>query len=188
MYQTDRGEYRTKESAFKQFRKSCLGKIVIALGVFVILLIIAALTKPSVNKMREKMEDNIRQSIWARDSINADGLDIFVSNIGHTFSSFSDPVTDEMRQRWDLFIASNDTSYYVHPFYTTMRIKSHYDQDDERCGIGIFGLVIPTVNFNRFVPRGGPWRNYENPTLYKGEESEEYFGTTTVEPFHWEGE
>jgi hypothetical protein len=99
MNQTENSEFRTKESPFKQFRRTCLGKIVIALGIFIILLIIAWITNPSEKKMIDEMDDNIKQSIWSRDSIEADDLDIFVSNIGHTFTHWSDSVTEDMKSR-----------------------------------------------------------------------------------------
>jgi hypothetical protein len=189
MHQTDRGSYRTNESAFKSFRHSCLGKIVILLGILVILLVIALITKPSSEKMKREMDDNIKQSLWSRDSINADGMDIFVSNIGHTFSHFdpSIPVTAEMRYRLDsLFFKYNDTVFYDHTFFQTMYVNNHLGRTPERCGIGVFGLVIPTADFNKFIPRDGDRKEFNAPLIQQGE-GEEYFGTTTVDVFHYEG-
>ena len=188
MEQMENGEFRTKESVFKQFRHTCLGKIVIALVIFVILLIIAWLTNPSDTKMRTEMEDNIKQSIWSRDSIEADGLDIFVSNIGHTFTHWSDSVTEDMKSRMHRFNNNNRKEYYDHTFFTTMHINCNFKGVDKRVGLGIFGMVIPLVDFNQFVPREGPLPNYDNPRLVGGGEGEEYFGTTTVDVFRWEGE
>ncbi|MBR1415663.1 MAG: hypothetical protein IJ570_07365 [Prevotella sp.] len=188
MYQNDRGSYRTNESTFKQFRHSCLGKIVIALAVLLLILFIAWLTNPSPKKMKAEMEDNIKQSIWSRDSINADAMDIFVSNIGHTFTSFDEEVTEDMKQRWKLFINSNDTTYYHHWFASSMYIRHRYDQRDVRCGIGIFGLVIPLVDFNKFIPRETPIPEYDDKPLIQGGDDEEYFGETHVDIFRYEGE
>ncbi len=189
MHQTDRGSYRTNESAFKKFRRSCLGKIVIALGVLVIILLIALITKPSDEKMKREMDDNIKQSLWSRDSITADGMDIFVSNIGHTFSHFdaSTPITKDMKYRLDsLFFKYNDTVYYNHAFFRTMFVNNHLGRTPERAGVGIFGLVIPTVDFNKFIPRDAERKEYNEP-LIKGGDNEEYYGTTTVDVFHYEG-
>lgn len=188
MNQNDSGSYRTKESPFKQFRHSCLGKVVIAAVIMLILLIIAWLTNPSPKKMKTEMEDNIKESIWSRDSINADAMDIFMSNIGHTFTSFSGEVTDDMKKRWKLFIDSNDTTYYNHTFFSSMYIHHRYDQRYERCGIGIFGLVIPTVDFNKFIPREVPLPDYDDKPLIQGGDGEEYFGETHVDIFRYEGE
>jgi hypothetical protein len=187
MHQTDRGEYRTKESAFKQFRHTCLGKIVIALGIFVLLLVLAWITNPSHKRMQEKMEDNIKESIWSRDSITADDMDIFVSCIGHTFTSFTDSVTDDMRNRWNLFIMYNDTAFYDHTFFSTMYVFNKLRSEHERCGVGIFGMVIPTADFNRFIPRDGERKEYNKPLIQQNVEEDPYFGETHVDVFHWEG-
>lgn len=189
MEQTENGEFRTKESAFKQFRHTCLGKIVIALVVFAILLIIAWLTNPSDMKMRTEMEDNIKQSIWSRDSIETDGLDIFIGNIGHTFTHWSDSVTTDMKDRMHRFNENNTVAFYDNTFFSTMRLSYRLkDVNDKLVGIGIFGMVIPLVDFNQFIPSETPMPNYDNPSLVGGGESEEYFGTTTVDVFRWEGE
>ena len=188
MNQTENSEFRTKESPFKQFRRTCLGKIVIALGIFIILLIIAWITNPSEKKMIDEMDDNIKQSIWSRDSIEADDLDIFVSNIGHTFTHWSDSVTEDMKSRLRRFNQNNKKDYYNHTFFTTMFINCNFKGVTKRVGLGIFGMVIPLVDFNQFVPREGPLPDYDNPKLIGGGDSEEYFGTTTVDVFRWEGE
>lgn len=188
MQQTENDEFRTKESAFKQFKHTCLGKVIIVLAIFVILLVIAWLTNPSEVKMRDEMEDNIQQSIWSRDSIEADGLDVFVSNIGHTFTHWSDSVTEDMKNRMRRFNNNNKKEYYDHTFFTTMHINCNFKGETKRVGLGIFGFVIPLVDFNQFVPREGPLPNYENPKLIQGGEGDEYFGTTTVDVFRWEGE
>ena len=57
------------------------------------------------------------------------------------------------------------------------------------CGIGIFGLVIPTDNFNRFLPREGPMRKeYNEPLIQQSRQDEEYYGETNVDIFRYEGE
>ena len=186
--QIENGEFRTKESAFKQFRHTCLGKIVIALVIFVILLIIAWLTNPSEMKMRTEMEDNIKQSIWSRDSIEADGLDIFVSCIGHTFTHWNDSVTEDMKSRMRRF-NQNPQYFYRNTFTSTMRLTCGFKGVTEKLvGLGIFGMVIPLVDFNQFVPREGPLPSHDDIRLIGGGEGEEYFGTTTVDVFRWEGE
>lgn len=188
MQQTENGEFRTKESPIKLFLHTCLGKIVLALVVFVILLVVALLTNPTDKKMRDEMEDNIKQSIWSRDSIEVDDLDIFVSNIGHTFTHWSDSVTIDMKNRMRRF-NTNTKIFERKTFYSTMRLTCGFKGVYEKLvGLGIFGMVVPLVDFNQFVPREGPLPNYDNPRLIQGGEGEEYFGTTTVDVFRWEGE
>ena len=196
MYQNDRGNYRTKESGFKQFRRSCLGQIVIALCVFAVLLVIAAITNPSYKSMKEGMEDNIKESIWARDSITADEMDIFMSCIEHTFTHFTDSVTVDMKKRWELFIANADTTgkkdnelgYRDHLFFTTLDARNNLNSQEVCCGLGIFGMVIPLVDFNKFLPREMPRVDYENKPLIKQSVPEEYYGETHVDIFRYEGE
>lgn len=186
MHQTDRGTYRTNESMFKQFRHSCLGKLVITLGILVVLLVIAAITNPSEKKMRNEMLDNIRQSIESRDSIEADWMDVCVSNIGHTFTH-ADSLPN--KERLALFNKYNEQEYYDHTFFSTMYVFNTLTSERVRCGIGIFGLVIPTDNFNRFLPREGPMRKeYNEPLIQQSRQDEEYFGETHVDIFRYEGE
>ena len=186
MYQTegDNSSYRTKESGFKQFRRSCLGKIVIAAGVFVILLIIAWLTNPSEKKMWTEMLDNIRQSIESRDSIEADWMDVFVSNIGNIFSKADG---EPNQARLDLFNKFNIQEYYDNTFFSTMHVYNSVRAQDEVCGIGIFGLVIPLANFNKFLPREGPMRTeYNQPLIEPSGNGDEYYGETNVDVFHYQ--
>ena len=185
--QTDNGSFRTKESGFKKFRHSCLGKIVIALGVLLILMIVAWLTNPSEKKMRAEMLDNIRQSIESRDSIEADWMDIFVSCIGHTFTNAEG---EPNKARLALFEKFNQQEYFDNTFFSTMHVYNSVKAVDECCGIGIFGLVIPIANFNKFLPREGPMRTEYNQPLIQPStgESDEYYGETDVDVFHYEGD
>ena len=184
MYQTeDNSSYRTKESGFKQFRRSCLGKIVMAAAVLVILLIIAWLTNPSEQKMRAEMLDNIRQSIESRDSIEADWMDIFVSNIGHTFTKADG---EPNKARLDLFNKFNQQEYFDNTFFSTMHVYNSVRAQDEVCGIGIFGLVIPVANFNKFLPREGPMRTEYNQPLIQPSGGDDYYGETNVDVFHYQ--
>jgi hypothetical protein len=197
MYQTDRGTYRTNQNMFKQFRQSCLGKIAIAMGIVVVLLIIAAISNPSYKKMKDGMEDNIKQSIWSRDSITADGMDIFMSNIGHTFSRFNDSVTTDMQRRWEMFISYADSTgkpgnglgYKSHLFWSTFNLRDNLRSEEVCAGIGIFGMVIPLVDFNKFLPREGPVIDYDNKPLIEHQGTDdEYYGETPVDIFRYEGE
>ena len=183
--QTDNGSYRTKESWFKQFRRSCLGKIAIAAGVLLLLMIVAWLTNPSEKKMRAEMLDNIRQSIESRDSIEADWMDILVSCIGNTFTKAS-PVPNETRLA--LFNKFNQQEYFDNTFFSTMHVYNSVKAEDEVCGIGIFGLVIPIANFNKFLPREGPMRTEYNQPLIQPStgDGEEYYGDDDVDVFHYE--
>ena len=183
MHQTDRGEYRKDKPAAKAFKR-----IGIVVGTLVVLLILAWLTNPTEKKMRDEMDDNIRQSIWSRDSINADGLDIFLSNVSHSFTHFSDSITNEMKNRWNRFEENNKKEYFRHTLFSTMYITCGFRGITTRCGIGIFGLVIPTVDFNQFIPPLPIYHDSIPSTSIQSPGDDEYYGTTTVDIFRWEGE
>jgi hypothetical protein len=45
-----------------------------------------------------------------------------------------------------------------------MNIYNSFQVGGERCGIGFFGLVFPTVNFNKYIIHDGPLRGeYSKP-------------------------
>ena len=46
-------------------------------------------------------------------------------------------------------------------------IISNFNSRGARAAVGIFGLVIPTVNFNDFVLRNGPIRKEYNQRIIK---------------------
>ena len=52
-----------KDGAAKEFTHSCLGKIIIVTVIAIILMIIAALTRPSDSMMVWQMEDNIHECL-----------------------------------------------------------------------------------------------------------------------------
>ena len=97
MNQTGNDNYRTNESVGNMFLHSCLGKLVIFLGILLILFIIAILTKPTDQEMRDEMNDNIMQCMEMNDSIRGDQIDDFVHNIGFIFTKAD---TTKVGQEW----------------------------------------------------------------------------------------
>jgi hypothetical protein len=153
MQQTDRGSYRTQESLGRQFRHSCLGQLIILAGIICALLFIAYLTVPNEETMMTEMDDNIRQCIEANDSIKTDWIDDAVNNVGYIFTHASDEPNKEIL---DNFNEYNKLEYYHHTFYATTLLRNNFKAEGIRVGVGIFGVVIPTVNFNDFLFRIGP--------------------------------
>lgn len=164
MNQQDRGSYRKKDSLVKEFRNSCLGRLIIAGVILAVLAVIAWLTKPSEQVMREEMIDNIRECIEANDSINTDWIDDAVNNVGYIFTSADSTVNQEMM---DAFNKYNRLEYCDHTLFATMRLYNNYRIEGVRCGYGIFGLVIPTVNFNDFLLRVGTMRKDYNQSIIR---------------------
>lgn len=171
----NRDSYRTHQSIFSQFKNSCLGRIVILAVILAILALIAFITCPSEEKMRTEMTDNIRECIEARDSINADWIDDAVNNIGYIFTTADSTAYGE--QLMATFFDYNQIEYHNHTLFSTMRLYNSFQVQGVRCGVGIFGLVIPTVNFNDFLLRSGPLRkDYNQPVIHNDMGDDTYMG------------
>ncbi len=152
----DNQSFRTKENIGQMFYHSCLGKFVILIGVLVVIAIIAILTVPSEETMRKEMTDDIRQCIQENDSIQRDQLDDALGNIMRIVTEADSTVDD--RALMNNFNKYNKLEIYKHTLYSTAYIHNNFRPEGTRVGIGIFGIVIPTVNFNDFLLRTGPMR------------------------------
>lgn len=177
MKQTDRGSYRTDESVSGMFYHSCLGKLII-LGLFVaFILFLANQTVPDEETMMNETTDNIYQCIAANDSIQRDWIDDAVSNVGNIFTQ-ADSLPDESTLK--NFYKYNRLEYHRHPFYATVLLFNNFRPNGVRAGVGLFGTVIPTVNFSDFLLRIGPIHKGYNQKLIEGPRmnrvDQEYFG------------
>ena len=153
MQQNNDRDYRTKETLAQQFYHSCLGKLIILLAVIGMGLFIAYLTVPDEDTMMTEMEDNIRQCIEANDSIKTDWIDDAINNIGYIFTSADSVPNQEIIDNFNQY---NKLQYYHHTFYAKTLLHNNFKPEGIRVGIGVFGIVIPTVNFNDFLFRLGP--------------------------------
>ncbi len=182
MYQNNRGSYRTNETLFGMFYHSCLGKIIILLAVLGALSVIAHFTRPSEKRMRAEMNDNIRQCIESPDSLHTDWMDDAVANIGYMFTTADSTVDTELMRNFNKY---NRLEYYRHWTFSSMYVFNNFNLEGARCGIGIFGLVIPTINFNDLILREGPVRkDYDKPLIEVN--SDEYLGSNPDPVFHGE--
>ena len=173
MQQTDRGNYRTHESLMHEFWHSCLGKLVFLAAFIGVILIIAAMTVPDEQTMEEEMTDNIRQCIEANDSIKTDWIDDAVNNVGYIFTHADSIPNQEILRNFNKY---NKLEIYPHTFYSTALLHNNFRPEGIRVGVGIFGIVIPTVNFNDFLFRIGPMhKGYDQKiiqrTVIKGSSS-----------------
>ena len=154
MNQPDRGTYNKKENVAQQFYHSCFGKFVILIGVLAVLALLALITVPSEEKMREEMRDNIRQCIQENDSIQGDQLDDAIGNVLHMFTSADTTALDnEPMANFDKY---NKLEIYRHNLFATAYVHNNFRPEGTRVGFGFLGFVIPTVNFNDFLLRVGP--------------------------------
>jgi len=182
MYQSDRGNYKKEESIMHMATHSCLGKIVILAIVLVVLLILASLTKPSVQTMQDEMMDNIVQCIQDNDSIKTDKIDDAIHNVGYIFTR-ADSVVD--LSVIEAFHKYNRLESYKHTFFSTSYIYNNIKPEGVRVGVGVLGFVIPTVNYTDLLLRTGPMHKGYN-TKIKTYVKEEYFGDNpSIEEYHY---
>ena len=165
MQQTPRGNFRTQESLSHQFLHSCLGKLVILAGICGVLLVVARFTIPDEETMMAEMTDNIRQCIEANDSIKQDWIDDAINNVGYIFTHADSIPNEEILGN---FYKYNKVEYHRHAFYATALLHNNFKPDGVRVGIGVFGVVIPTVNFNDFLFKIGPMhKGYDQKIIKK---------------------
>jgi len=149
MNQNGKEGFRTRKS----FTNSCLGKIAVLGAIVAGLLIVAHLTVPDRESMILETEDNIRQCIQANDSLQTDKIDDAINNIGYTFTHADSTFDAEV---WEAFNKYNRLEYHKHSFYATVHVRNNFRPQGTRVGVGIFGLIIPTVNFNDILLRVDP--------------------------------
>ena len=61
----------------------------------------------------------------------------------------------------------NRVEIYHHTFFSTSYIISNFNSSGARAAIGVFGMVIPTVNFGDFILRNGPVRKEYNQRIIR---------------------
>ena len=160
-----------KQSTAQQFTGSCLGKIIICAVICIILLIVAAITRPSDSYMRWQMEDNITECIAASDSIESDIIDDYVGNIGRIFTHADS--TDVNPELWETYRQLNKLEIYPHLLFKTARIINNIHPEGVRVGIGIFGIVIRGDYNQKLI-------NTPVPDMYTGD-------NPNIQPFHYKG-
>ena len=187
MNQTDRGNYHSQESIRRSFTHSCFGRIIILGGIACILLFLASISVPDKRTMTDEIEDDIRQCIMTHDSIQADGIDDAIGNIGYIFTH-ADSTFDQ--KDWENFLKYNRLQYHYHPFYSTMHVHNNLHTEGERIGIGIFGLVIPTFSFSDFLTNVGPiHKGYDKGLIQNIYYEDDYMGAQpNVNEYHYKGE
>jgi hypothetical protein len=171
MYQSDRGSYRNEQNFTNMLLHSCLGQLLILAGVLLVLGLIAFLTNPSEQTMRTEMVDNIRQVIEAPDSTHHDWLDDFVNNMGYAFTDAGPTVNKEMLNSFNKY---NRMEYEDYGIYSTMVLYNNFQVTGTTCGVGIFGMVIPTVTFDELLLHVQPihQNDYDEPVLSDSTENE----------------
>lgn len=166
---------KKNDSFIYLFTHSCLGRLIITAAILALLSVIAYLTCPTEERMRAEMDDNIKQCIEERDSVSSDWTETIVKNTRYMFTKADSVLThpDDLR----IFYEFNALTCYDHALFSTMYIHNSFHINGKRCAIGMFGLVIPTVDFNDFLLREGPmFKEYKRPAPDLSGGTEEFFG------------
>ena len=178
-----------KKNILQEFFHSCLGKIVIFLGVLLVLYIFAIITVPTKNMMLEEAFDNIQECLQDNDSIKADEIDEFINNISRTISVADTTKTN--KEVLNTFLKYNTLMVYSHLGFKTVHIVNGIYPQGERIGIGLFQTVISTVNYNDLVVTTGAVRGDYNKQLNAPVEVPDslYTGENpNVQPYHYQGD
>lgn len=162
--QTNRSEYH-KETLAAEIKKSCLAKVIMLVAVILLFMLAAKLTIPSDEQMMYGTLDGVCQCIQDSHGVPGDKSDDIVRNGIATVSHETDSAKkDTILADFKKF---NRVEIYHHTFFSTAYIISNFNSRGARAAVGIFGLVIPTVNFNDFVLRNGPIRKEYNQRIIK---------------------
>ena len=187
MDQTSNGSYKQNESPFQAFYHSCLGKIVILIGILILLFIVGIMTKPTQQEMEMEMVDNILQCIQNNDSIQGDEIDDQVNNMNSVFSH-----ADTAKIHKDLLKSlkkNNRLEIYNHSFFRTAYILNNIHPEGVRVGIGMFGVVYPTVLYKDLLLNVGPMqKNYKDGVIRSTVVKPDLGTNPSVKAFHYQGD
>lgn len=177
MSQSNKESYKTKESYMQMFLHSCLGKVAILLVILGMALLVAHITVPSDKKMDKEMASSIYKCIEENDSIHGDKIDDAVRNFIAIFTTADSTSHPGVMSEFHKY---NQVRIYRHTFYSTARIHNNFNPRGTRVGIGIFGIVIPTVGYSDILMHTEPLRKEYNERIIKetNDDEEEDFGRT----------
>lgn len=176
-----------KRTALQEFLNSCVGRLTILIGLVVLVLLVAFLTRPTNNMMYWQMEDNIRECLDDSDSIQSDAIDDYVGNIGRIFTHADTAKTN--KEQWATYNKYNRLAVYSHPFYKTAYVHHNINPEGVRVGIGLFGIVIPTVKYSDLLMNTGNIRGEYGEKLIRDTvaPAPDLGENPHVEPYHYLG-
>ena len=178
-----------KQNVLHEFFHSCLGRLTILAIIAIILLIVAIITVPGRKIMGALMEDNVRQCIIDNDSIRGDALDTFFDNMSNIFTEAdSTQLNQEVYQAYKKY---NTIRIYDHTLYRTALLHNGMHPEGIRIGIGLFGIVIPTIDYSDLVITIGPVRGNYNEKLLEGSSTileDDPGENPNIKPYHYLGD
>ena len=186
MDQFNRDVYK-KETLAQQFFGSCLGKIITFVVLAVILMVLAIMTVPSDRMVEWQMEDNIRELLQDNDSIKGDDIDQALNNFSNIFTHADTTVND--KEIMGVYHKYNTLQVHRHALYSTARVYNNLHPDGVRVGIGLFTIVIPTVNLSDLLLEVAPVRGDYNKRLVPemGLPEQDLGENPNLKPYHYKG-
>ncbi len=184
MYRAD--NFKQKESMGQAFYNSCLGQIVILVGIIIVLLIAAFFTVPSKKTMLIEATDDILECIESNDSIKGDMIDDYMGNIAHVFTK-----ADTTKINKDLFEGLkkyNRIEIHDHTFFRTAYIHNNVHPEGVRVAWGAYGLVFPTVTYGDLLLYVGTMHGGYNKAIIKTTVPDQDMGTININEFHYKGD
>ena len=190
MYQVDNNTNdRTNESFTQEFTRSCLGRILIIGVIMLVALLVAYFTAPKESDMNEEMADNIMQCLEVNDGSRGDAVDDYVHNLAFIFTTADTTVIAE--DVLETYHKYNRLESYRHTFYSTSHIHNNMHPEGIRVGVGIFGIIIPTVLHQDILLDVGPvHKGYEQKLNQEviAPQDDDLGVNPNVTEFHYKGD
>lgn len=186
MDQFNRDTYK-RETLFQEFYHSCLGKIIILAAIALVLFIIAVLTLPADEKMQKDTMANVEQCLQDNQDSPNDELDEFFANISRTFTETDSTLTNQ--EVLKAFKEYNTLEVFDHTAYKTVRLHNARNPQGVRIAIGIFGMVVSTVNYDDLVLDIGPAHGEYNKKLAPSpvsSDDEDLGENPHLKPYHYQ--
>jgi hypothetical protein len=154
MYQAENTNFKTNRSFTQEFTRSCLGRIIIAGVILLVAMLVAYFTAPKEDDMNMEMTDNIMQCLEVNSENKGDAVDDYVHNLAFVFTTAD--TTMIPKDILETYYKHNRLESYRHTFFSTTYIHNNMHPEGTRVGVGVFGLIIPTVLYKDILLDVGP--------------------------------
>lgn len=154
MYQAENTNFKTNQSFTQEFTRSCLGRIIIAGVILLVAMLVAYFTAPKEDDMNMEMTDNIMQCLEVNTDNKGDVVDDIVHNLAFVFTTAD--TTMIPKDLLETYYKHNRLESYRHTFFSTTYIHNNMHPEGTRVGVGVFGLIIPTVLYKDILLDVGP--------------------------------
>jgi hypothetical protein len=154
MYQAENTNFKTNQSFTQEFTRSCLGRIIIAGVILLVAMLVAYFTAPKEPDMNLEMTDNIMQCLEVNTDNKGDVVDDIVHNLAFIFTTAD--TTMIPKDLLETYYKHNRLESYRHTFFSTTYIHNNMHPEGTRVGVGVFGLIIPTVLYKDILLDVGP--------------------------------